>query len=198
MKPKYLHAAIVALSLLVVGAAPALATKHIPGDPDIGKWDDVNRIYTLATDVSGTIQIDEDHLTLDGAGCTVYGTGTGYGVDISNRTLFLGTKGAILGGGWSRSPRIIPEAKMRAYRKPPKTLPRVKGHHRNWLDACRGKRQASTHFGYSGPLTEFTLMGNVAIRAGKRLDFDWKNMKITNVPDANRFIKPRYREGRTI
>jgi hypothetical protein len=41
-------------------------------------------------------------------------------------------------------------------------------------------------------------MGNVAIRAGKKLEFDWKSMKVTNVPDANRFIKPRYREGWTI
>jgi len=109
--------------------------------------------------------------------------------------LFLGTKGAILGGGWSRSPRIIPESKMRAYQRPPKTLPRVKGHHRNWLDACKGQGRPSTHFGYGGPLTEFCLMGNVALRAGKKLEFDWKNMKVTNAPEANEFIKPNYREG---
>jgi predicted dehydrogenase len=115
-----------------------------------------------------------------------------------NGILYVGTKGAILGEGWSRSPRIIPEAKMRAYHKPPKKLPRVKGHHRDWLDACKGKGAASNHFEYSGPLTEFTLMGNVALRAGKKLDFDWKNMKVTNVADANNYIKPHYREGRTI
>jgi len=115
-----------------------------------------------------------------------------------NGILYIGTKGAILGEGWSRSPRIIPETKMRAYRKPPKTLPRVKGHHRDWLDACKGKGAASNHFDYSGPLTEFTLMGNVALRAGKKLDFDWKNMTVTNTPEANKYIKPQYREGRTI
>ena len=112
--------------------------------------------------------------------------------------LFLGTKGAILGGGWSKSPRIIPESKMRAYKRPPKTLPRVKGHHRNWLDACKGQGRPSTHFGYGGPLTEFCLMGNVALRIGKKLEFDWKNMKITNAPEANEFLKPGYREGWTI
>jgi predicted dehydrogenase len=112
--------------------------------------------------------------------------------------LFLGTKGAILGGGWSRSPRIIPETKMRAYQKPPQSLPRAKGHHRNWLDACKGQGRPSTHFDYAGPLTEFVLMGNVALRAGKKLDFDWKNMNITNVSDANTFVKPHYREGWTI
>lgn len=112
--------------------------------------------------------------------------------------LFIGSKGAILGGGWSGSPRIIPETKMRAYHQPPKTLPRVKGHHRDWLDACKGKGEASDHFDYSGPLSEFVLMGNVAIRAGKKLEFDWKNMNVTNVPEANTFVKPHYREGRTI
>jgi predicted dehydrogenase len=112
--------------------------------------------------------------------------------------LFIGTKGTILGGGWARSPRIIPESKMRAYKRPAKTLARVKGHHRNWLDACRGEGQASTHFDYAGPLTEFSLMGNVALRAGTKLEFDWKNLKITNVPEANTFVKPHYREGRTI
>ncbi len=112
--------------------------------------------------------------------------------------LFIGSKGSILGGGWSRSPRIIPETKMRAYRQPPKTLPRVTGHHRDWLDACKGKGEPSTHFEYSGPLSEFTLMGNVAIRAGKKLEFDWKNMNVTNAPEANKFVKPDYREGWTI
>ena len=38
----------------------------------------------------------------------------------------------------------------------------------------------------------------VALRAGKKLDFDWKNMKVTNVPDANKYVKPQHREGRTI
>ncbi len=112
--------------------------------------------------------------------------------------LFVGTKGSILGGGWSRSPRLIPETKMRAYKRPAKSLPRFGGHHRNWLDACKGKGKASTHFDYAGPLTEFCLMGNVALRAGKKLQFDWKTMKVTNAPEANAFVQPGYREGRTI
>ena len=113
----------------------------------------------------------------------------------SNGILYIGTKGAILGDGWSKSPRIIPESKMRVYKRPPKTLPRVKGHHRDWIDACKRKGKPSTNFDYSGLLTEFVLMGNVALRFGKKLDFDWKNMKVTNVPGANKFIKPNYREG---
>lgn len=115
-----------------------------------------------------------------------------------NGILFVGTKGMILGEGWGRSPRIIPEARMKAYHRPAKTLPRVAGHHRNWLDACQGQGRPSTHFDYGGPLTEFVLMGNVALRAGEKLDFDWKKMAITNVPEANQFLKPNYRDGRTL
>ena len=115
-----------------------------------------------------------------------------------NGILFIGTKGAILGEGWGRSPRLIPETKMQAYRRPPKTLPRVAGHHRNWLDACKGRGRPSTPFDYAGPLTEFVLMGNVALRSGKKLDFEWKTLKIANIPEANQFLKPNYREGRSL
>ena len=47
------------------------STIFIPGDTSIGTWDPATRIYTLSTDVNNTIQIDEDDLTLDGAGYTV-------------------------------------------------------------------------------------------------------------------------------
>lgn len=86
MNPKFLHAAIVVLSLLVVGTQSALGTRYIPGDPDIGMWDAVNRIYTLITDVSGTVWIDEDNLTLDGAGCSITGLGLGNGVYLNDKT----------------------------------------------------------------------------------------------------------------
>ena len=108
--------------------------------------------------------------------------------------LFLGTEGAILGGGWSKDSRIIPEAKMRAYKLPPKTLPRVPGHHQDWINACKGMGPASTNFDYAGPLTEFCLMGNVALRSGDRITFDWKHMK-SSAPEAQRFINTDFREG---
>jgi predicted dehydrogenase len=115
-----------------------------------------------------------------------------------NGVMYIGTKGTIIGGGWGRSPRIIPESKMQAYTRPPKILTRVSGHHRDWLNACKGQGKASNHFDYSGPLTEFVLMGNVALRAGKPLDFDWKKMQVTNLPEANQYIQPGLREGRML
>lgn len=90
MKPKYLHAAIVVLSLLVAGTQPALGTISIPSDTSIGTWDGENRIYTLTThvheDAWAAIQIDEDKLTLDGDGYTVTGSGSGRGINVEGRT----------------------------------------------------------------------------------------------------------------
>jgi predicted dehydrogenase len=59
-----------------------------------------------------------------------------------NGILFVGDKGKIMCPGWGGNPRIIPETKMRAYKLPPKKILRSKGHHRDWIDACKGGRQA--------------------------------------------------------
>lgn len=64
---------------------PQAGTKYIPSDTSIGTWDAVNRIYTLTTNVSETIQIDEDNLTFDGAGYTVTGDYSAFGVYLSAR-----------------------------------------------------------------------------------------------------------------
>jgi predicted dehydrogenase len=108
---------------------------------------------------------------------------------------FVGEKGVIKMGGWAESPRLIPESKMKAYKRPPKTIPRIRGHHRNWIDACKGGNPASSNFDYAGPLTEMVLLGNVALRTGKKIDWDGPNLKATNAPEANKYIKPVFRKG---
>ena len=65
---------------------PRPSTKFLPGDTSIGTWDSVSRTYTLTTHVYETIQIDEDNLTLDGAGYTVTGGVSGCGVYLFGRT----------------------------------------------------------------------------------------------------------------
>jgi predicted dehydrogenase len=119
-------------------------------------------------------------------------TGDGNGI------LFVGDKGKIMCPGWGGNPRIIPEAKMRAYKRPPRTLPRSKGHHRDWINACKGDRPASSNFDYAGPMTEVVLLGNVALRTQKRLDWDGPNMKATNAPEADQYIHPKYYNNWTL
>ena len=87
---------------------------------------------------------------------------------------------------------------MKAYlkRRPKKTIPRSKGHHRDWLNACKGGTPASANFDYTGPLTEFVLLGNVAQHIpDKKLTYDGKNMKVTNDTNANRYLNSPFREG---
>jgi len=110
--------------------------------------------------------------------------------------LFVGEKGKMLGH------RIIPEAKLKAYPKPPQKLKRSPGHHKEWLIACKGGPPAGSNFDWAGPLTESVLLGNVALHMEKRLyekglklEYDGPNMKVTNLPEANQYIRREYRKG---
>jgi hypothetical protein len=107
----------------------------------------------------------------------------------------VGDRGIIMLGGWAESPRIIPESKMKAYERPPATIPRVQGHHRDWIDACKGGDPATSNFDYAGPLTEMVQLGNVALRTRQKIYWDGSNLKATNAPEADRYIKPEFREG---
>ncbi len=112
-----------------------------------------------------------------------------------NGVMLIGDKGIIIGGGWSQSPRIIPESKMKEYKRPKKILPRSPGHHRDWLDACKGGPKACSDFSYGARLAEMVLLGDVAIRTQKKIFWDGPNMKATNAPEAEPFIREEYRAG---
>jgi len=113
--------------------------------------------------------------------------------------IFKGSKGKLMCGVYGESPRLIPESKMQAYKQPAKTIPRVKGsHEQDWANACKKGAQPSASFDYSGPLTEMVLLGNVAKKMETRLHWDGPNMKVTNVPDANKYVRTEYRRGWTL
>jgi hypothetical protein len=111
--------------------------------------------------------------------------------------MFVGDRGTILCGFTGENPRLIPEAKMKAFQPPPKTLPRSPGNEREWLDACRGGRTPpGANFEFSGGVTEALLLGNVALRLpGKRLEWDAPGFRVTNVPEANALLHYTYRSG---
>jgi len=109
-----------------------------------------------------------------------------------NGVMVIGDKGKILGGGWSHGARLIPETKMKDYKKPERTLERSKGHHRNWLDGCKTGSNTVSNFDYAAKLTEFILLGNVAVRAGKRIYWDSKNMKVKGMPELDTIIREPY------
>ena len=103
---------------------------------------------------------------------------------------------------WGRG-SFLSGAKMEEFTKVPKKLPRLPGaekdndaaQHLEWIAACKGEGKALASLDYAGPMTEAVLLGNVALRAGKRIEWDPKKLTVTNVPDANQFIRRDYRKG---
>ncbi len=114
-----------------------------------------------------------------------------------NGILFVGDKCSLLGGSHAGVPRIIPEAKRKEYGRPPKTLPRSRGHYEEWIDACKaGKPEdARSGFWYAGPFVEALLVGNLAVRLQKRVEWDSVKMHSPNCPEADNYITKFYRAG---
>jgi hypothetical protein len=114
--------------------------------------------------------------------------------------IFIGDKGTMYVEGWGgNSPRLIPEEKMKAYKRPPKTLQRSTGHHKEWIQACKTGSPTRSNFDFAGPLTEAVLLGTVSVRTGgKKLVWDSQNMRITNLPRANEYLHYEYRPGWTL
>jgi predicted dehydrogenase len=119
----------------------------------------------------------------------------------------LGTNGVILVGDkdtlfvpsyWGRG-EFLSGAIYDDFKSVAETLPKEsnfdKCHYDEWIAACKGGPKAYSNFDYSGPLTEMILLGNVALRSGKKIEWNAKKLKVTNDKDANRLVTKRYRKG---
>ncbi len=111
--------------------------------------------------------------------------------------LFKGDKAKLMCGVYGESPQILPESSMKATRRPPKTIPRVNtSHEMDWVNGCKTGRQPSSNFDYAGPYNEMCVLGNVAKRMNQqKLLWDGEKMEVTNLPEANAWIRPPYRDG---
>lgn len=140
--------------------------------------------------------------------------------DGGNGTLFVGTRGKFMCSTYGLNPRLLPVSLTKDVNVPQK-YPRVPGgmdgHYIQWVNACLagyGNMPVDSPFiGYAGPLTESVLMGNLAVRSfnyrvkrkdnkgfdypgrGITLEWDAKNMKVTNFSPANQYVKRVYRQG---
>jgi len=114
----------------------------------------------------------------------------------SEGVLFVGAEGMLFShfGRYELHPR----QKFDGFEPPPQTIPESPGHAEEWLAACKTGSPTGTHFGYSGPLTETVLLGTVAYRAGKKIEWDAENLNVTNCPEANEYLQSEYRKGWTL
>jgi hypothetical protein len=117
--------------------------------------------------------------------------------DIGAGAVVIGDKGKIAyGSHGAGGVRLLPEKVMQEYQRPAKTIPRVRDHHWDWIEAIRNGRKAGSDFSYGGPLTELAMLGVIAIKlAGNKLAWDAEKMQFINNAEANAFVNPSYRAG---
>lgn len=108
--------------------------------------------------------------------------------------MFIGEKGKIIAGFRGENPELyVGEKNVTPVRNTP--VKSTDDPNNVWIDSFRNNTQSPGSFLYTGPVTETILLGGVALRAGKKVDYDSQNMKITNIPDANKFLIREYRKG---
>jgi hypothetical protein len=113
-------------------------------------------------------------------------------------TLYVGDKGILWTGTYGEGLHFVPSSKRDELTLPPKSLPRPKDVFTDFIEAClAGKTDTAASFEYGTRLTEFSILGNLAQKAGagKKIEWDGPNMKITNMPALNAWVKREYRKG---
>ncbi|MDP6443336.1 MAG: gfo/Idh/MocA family oxidoreductase, partial [Pirellulaceae bacterium] len=107
--------------------------------------------------------------------------------------MFVGSQGNMYANYGSY--KLFPADKFAEFKPPKQTIDRSIGHHAEWIKACKDGSPTTCNFDYSGALTESVLLGNVAFRTGQALDWDAKELKATNCPAADQYIRKEYRKG---
>jgi hypothetical protein len=123
------------------------------------------------------------------------GGGAGGGGGQTNGAVFVGEKGIITTDTYANNVRVLPLARMKDFKLPPQYLTRSPGHYRDWIRACKGGAPACSNFAIAGPFTEWICLGVVATRVEGKLDWNSSQLKFTNSPEANKFVKPEIRKG---
>jgi len=112
-----------------------------------------------------------------------------------NGTLFVGEKGK-LWAEYDNAPVIVPAAHAADFKAPPKSIPRSPGHYAEFIEACKGGKPAGSDFVQKAcRLTEFVLLGNLALRSRKKIEWDAATGRARNAPELDAYIHRDYRPG---
>lgn len=115
--------------------------------------------------------------------------------------MIIGEKGRIYTSLWNTGgiiqlngePHMVDVTKHPATADIAQTLPRIKSHHEEWVNACLGEGKTFSDFDIGGKLTEIGLSGIVALRTRKSLDWTGEKMEAANAPEAAKFVRTQYR-----
>jgi len=112
--------------------------------------------------------------------------------------LFHGDKGYLLCDYDFRI--VMPTGDLTHYSspKPEELIPPSPGHHQEWIIGCKTGKPTLCNFDYAGALVENNLLALVAYRIGKKLEWDAANLKASNCPEADQYIRKQYRQGWTL
>ena len=117
----------------------------------------------------------------------------------ANGSIIIGTKDTLYVPMYWGPGRFLSGRKMEDFKDVAEFLPKPKDfgrhHYQEWIDACKGGKPAYSNFDYAGPMTESVLLANVALRAGGKIEWDAKKMRVTNNKEANQFVRHQYRKG---
>ena len=109
--------------------------------------------------------------------------------------LIVGSKGRVITNFHNSICKLLPEKDFPNTGGPPQTLPRSGSHEREWVNACKGGPKPMSNFDHSGPVVELLLLGNVASLVDRPFEFDPLACTIPNDEEANRLLRPPYRNG---
>lgn len=107
--------------------------------------------------------------------------------------MFVGSEGKMFANYGSY--KLYPEEKFAGFTPPPQTIPASIGHHAEWIRACKSGEPTTCNFDYAGQLTESVLLGNVAFRVGKPIQWDAANLRVTDNDQATALLSKEYRPG---
>ena len=115
-----------------------------------------------------------------------------------NGSVFLGDKGIITTGTYGENTRLVPMDRMKDYKFPSELLTRSPGHYRDWIRAAKGGDPSCSNFSVAAPMTEWILLGVIALRVEGKIEWDSARMRISNNADANKYLKPYVKKGWTL
>jgi predicted dehydrogenase len=117
----------------------------------------------------------------------------------SNGSLWVGDQGTLYVPDYWGEGKFLPPRSFEGLATAAPVLPRLPrgldDHYREWLAAAKGEGEALAGFDYAGPLTEMVLLGNLALRVGKKIEWDAEKLRAKGCPEAEHFIHAEYRKG---
>jgi hypothetical protein len=133
-----------------------------------------------------------------GPGVRVFGDrgpGPKPGILSGNGAVFIGTKGIMATSSRGEGVHLLPAKRWAEYVLPPQVLARSPGHMLDWIRACKGGDPSCSNFSISSPYAEWLALAAIALHVPGKLEWDSENLCITNNPEANKLVRPMFREG---